>query len=82
MEGLEGKFNAYEVGLIPHKGAIFEENGKQYYWNMANAGDSPEVVMREYSRDTPGIKPVDARYIETPTGKTTIVKWEYNPNKK
>ena len=39
------KYDWYEKD-IPNQGKPFEENGKMVYWNMANAGDSVNQVMK------------------------------------
>ena len=73
MEDLENKYDPYKND-IPHQGEQFEEDGKMVYWNMADAGDSVETIMSEYTNG--GSKPLDAREIDTPEGKKVIVKWE------
>ena len=68
------KFNPYQYSdLIPNKGENFEEGGKMVYWNMANAGDTVEDAL---NYDVGGRKPLDAKEIDTPDGKTVITKWE------
>jgi hypothetical protein len=70
------KYDPYEKD-IPHQGSQFEEDGKIVYWNMANAGSTPEQVMAESDAgDGSGRKPLEAKYIDTPDGKKVIVKWE------
>jgi len=68
----------YPYRYVPHRGSVFEKNGKRVFCNLANHGWNPRRIMSQ-SRNGSRQKPLEARKIKTPGGPVTFVTWEAKP---